>query len=524
MSPTEGAERIRESVDAAEEIDAACPEPLVAPHEEPLRYPVEALPPTIRAAVTSYQQYGQQPISLVASSALSVAALTTQGLANVGRDSNLVGPISLNLAVIAESGERKTSADRRMKRPAQRWQENFRTSHVAEVAEAEARVAAWHAEREGILAKIKTAAGGKPTKNRLDLAELKLALGALELRKPQTPTMPALFYEDVSPEALAQEMATGWSSAALWSDEGALVVGSRGMSSDDSALRYFGLLNRFWDGNSFERFRTTAKSFTVTGRRLSCSLMMQHIVLCQLVGAAGGVARGTGFLARFLLAWPRSTMGTRDYRECTLDGPALSNWDERVTSLLSNPLPADPKTMALDPPLVNLSGRARPRWIEFHNDAEHELGQLQEFGDVADFAAKAAENAARIAAVFWVFEHGPFGEIDAETMEAGAAIASWHLHEAKRIMGATKVPQAVSDAALLVQWMQKPGPDGKERWEVSPRDILREGPARLRDKNRRDAAAKILIATNHIFEVQESSGTVWVLNPRLREKSGGIGS
>ena len=195
-----------------------------------------------------------------------------------------------------------------------------------------------------------------------------------------------------------------------------------------------------------------------------------------------------------------------------------------MTSLLSNPLPADPKTMALDPPLVNLSGRARPRWIEFHNDAEHELGQLQEFGDVADFAAKAAENAARIAGVFWVFEHGPFGEIDAETMEAGAAIASWHLHEAKRIMGATKVPQAVSDAALLVQWMQKPGPDGKERGKVSPRDILREGPARLRDKNRRDAAAKILIATNHIYEVQESSGTVWVLNPRLREKSGGIGS
>jgi putative DNA primase/helicase len=335
--------------------------------------------------------------------------------------------------------------------------------------------------------------------------------------------MPALFYEDASPEALAQEMAAGWPSAALWSDEGALVVGSRGMSSDDSALRYFGLLNRFWDGNNFERFRTTAKSFTVIGRRLSCSLMMQHIVLCQVVGAAGGVARGTGFLARFLLAWPRSTMGTRDYRECAPDGPALSNWDDRVTSLLSLPLPVDPKTMALDPPLLNFSGHARLRWIEFHNDAEHELGQLQEFGDVADFAAKAAENAARIAGVFWVFEHGLSGEIDAETMEAGAAIAFWHLHEAKRILGATKVPQAVSDAALLAQWMQKPEPNGKERWKVSPRDILREGPARLRDKERRDAAAKILVATKHIFEVQEPRGTLWVLNPKLREKSGAIG-
>src|SRR5262249_30551090 len=156
---------------------------------------------------------------------------------------------------------------------------------------------------------------------------------------------------------------------------------------------------------------TTAPSFNVVGRRLTCSIMMQHIVLRQLLEAAGGVARGTGFLARFLLSWPRSTMGTRDYRECALDGPALSKWDATVTSLLSRPLSTDSKTMALDPPSINLSVRARPRWIGFHDDAEYELGPLQEFADVADFAAKAAENAARIAGVFWVFEHGPCGEI-----------------------------------------------------------------------------------------------------------------
>src|SRR5262249_12843699 len=76
----------------------------------------------------------------------------------------------------------------------------------------------------------------------------------------------------------------------------------------------------------------------------------------------------------------------------------------------------------------------------------------------------------------------------------------------------------------LVQWMQKPGTDGKERCKVSPRDILREGPARLRDKGRRDAAAKMLLATRHIFEGQEPSGTLWVLNPTLRETSLGFGT
>jgi hypothetical protein len=109
VSPTEGADRVRETIDAAEEVDAPEPEPLVAPHEESRPYPVDALSPTIRAAVITYQHYGRQPISLVASSALSVASLATQGLANVGRDRHLIGPISLNHAVIAESGDRKSN-------------------------------------------------------------------------------------------------------------------------------------------------------------------------------------------------------------------------------------------------------------------------------------------------------------------------------------------------------------------------------------------------------------------------------
>jgi len=393
-------------------------------------------------------------------------------------------------------------------------QQDFRDQHVAEVAEAESDVAAWQAERDGMLAKIKSASGRKTSKNGPNISQ--------PVRKPHKVTMPT-FYEDVTPEALAQEIAAGWPSAALWSDEAALIVGSHGMS-DESALRYFGLLNRFWDGNCFERFRTTAKSFTVTGRRLTCSLMMQQIVLCRLISAAGGVARGVGFLARFLLAWPRSTMGTRIYRDCDLDGPGLVKWDAKIKELLSLPLPADPKTKVLDPPTIFLSGKARNQWIEFHNDAERELSLTGQFGDIADFAAKAAENAARIAGIFWVVEKGPSGEVDAETMQGAAAISSWHLHEARRVIGATKVPQAVADAVLLEAWMQKPGASGVPRTQISPREILHEGPSRLREKERRDAAAEVMFRTKRMFETKTPNGIVWTLNPKVMGKSSGFGA
>ena len=150
--------------------------------------------------------------------------------------------------------------------------------------------------------------------------------------------MPALFYEDASPGALAQEMAAGWPSAALASDEGAACKSARGgcrrmpprcAISDCSTGP--------GTATASSESRTTAKSFTVTGRRLSCSLMMQHIVLCQLLGAAGRSGARHRISRSFPPGSGRShlrTMGTRDYRECTLDGPALSNWDATVTRLV----------------------------------------------------------------------------------------------------------------------------------------------------------------------------------------------
>src|SRR5437667_706886 len=119
MLSRDGIEALRQGIDAAEEIEMPAPEPMTAPDDEPRPYPLDALPPTIRTAVSAYRSFGQQPIPLVASSALSVAALATQGLSNVGRDNNLIGPISLNVIMIAGSGERKTSVDRRMRLSAQ---------------------------------------------------------------------------------------------------------------------------------------------------------------------------------------------------------------------------------------------------------------------------------------------------------------------------------------------------------------------------------------------------------------------
>jgi hypothetical protein len=489
------------------------PLPLVSSDEEPQPYPIDALPPILREACEAYQAFGQQPMALVACSALAAASLATQGLADVERVPGLKGPISLNIIVVAKSGERKTSADKRMSEAIRKWEEDKIDEMKSEVDEARADIAAFNAEKDGLLAKIKAQAGNKSAKAKVEVADidmLKHDLKVLEEQAPVEPILPDLFNEDVTPEKMAEAMAVGWPSASLWSDEAGLVVGGHGMG-DKSLLRYLTLFNRFWDGQPFSRKRSTTKSVTVKGRRLTACLMMQEAVLAQLLAAGDGASRGSGFMARFLMAWPVSTMGGRLYRPGDPDAPALARYDARLRKLLDMPLPVEGEGMVLKPPVLSLSDDAREVWIELHDKVERALSHHAEFGDVADFAAKTADNAARIAGVFHVLESGPVGEIAAETMDDAAELALWHLHDAKRIIGAIEIPEAVADARLLLDWMVAQSKDS-----IAPREIMQFGPPNLRVRARRDAAIQLLVDTNHLCVSKVDNITVLHLNPKLR--------
>ena len=134
------------------------PEPLTA-REAESPYPVDVLPPILRDAVTEYAQYGQQPLPLIAASALASASLVTQGLADVTRDEHLRGPTSLYFNVVAVSGERKTSADDWFKSAANDWVQARSRAMQPEIDSAKAAMGAWTAECEGLRTKIKSASG-----------------------------------------------------------------------------------------------------------------------------------------------------------------------------------------------------------------------------------------------------------------------------------------------------------------------------------------------------------------------------
>ena len=399
------------------------PVPLQAEIGQAEEYPVASLPDEIRDAVIDYQAYGQQPMSLVATSAISNLSIACQGIVNIARDDNLEGPVSLNSITIAMSGERKTACDKQFSHATRQYQKELIAKAEADIRRKQSEYDSYISERNGIKQQIAKLAQDR-SKYADKIAKLEEALIILDEQAPQIPPIPQILYEDATQESLVLGLSNAYPSAALYSDEGAIVIGNRGFSAE-KCLMYFGFLNRMWDGSPYQRTRTTQECASFNSRRLTCSLMMQPSVLQHLITVADGQSRDTGFLARVLLTHPKSTMGIRFYKSPNDNQKkSIKKYHKRILELLRIEISVDQQG-DITPTLLKLSKDAHKLWVDYLNMTESKISFDGEFADIADFASKSAENAARIAANFHVYEKGNVGQISIKNMQRGIDIAHW---------------------------------------------------------------------------------------------------
>lgn len=483
--------------------DWPAPQPLRARIEsEP--YPLDALPAGIQAAVREVAGFVQAPLALVASSALAALSLAAQARADVKRAERLQGPAGLFLLTIADSGERKTTCDSFFTTTIREYEAEQSELSKPAVKKYEAAMAAWAAEREGILSAIKDAGKkGRPAdKQRADLAEL-------ERDKPEPPRVPRLIYGDATPEALTWGLARHWPSAGIVSSEAASIFGSHGMGRE-SIMRNLGILNTLWDGVAQRFDRRTSESYTVRGARLTVALQVQEATLRDFFGRSGALARGSGFLARFLVAWPESTQGQRLFTEAPAAWPALAAFHRRIAAILAEPVELDDDG-GLTPPALTFTPEARRDWIAFHDAIETDLRSGGELHDVRDVAAKAADNAARLSALFHAFQ-GDAGSIGPDAFAGASRIVAWHLNEARRFFGELALPAELADAARLDAWLiEQCRRDGTS--EVPRREAQRCGP--VRDAERLSAALRVLAELDRVRAEAEGKRRPVRVNPAL---------
>jgi putative DNA primase/helicase len=372
------------------------PLPLVA-DMEPEPYPVEVLPGDIGRAVREVAAFVQCPVALAACSALSALSVAAQGLVNVKRGCDLIGPVSLALLAIAESGERKSECDRRFADVLSDWQAEQATSMQADLAAYRAEQAAWEAEREALLTRFKQARKKGET-----VEEARSELERLEFDRPTPIRVPRILLESETAESLAWHLAKpdGWPTGGILSSEAGIVFGGHAMRRD-TIVQSLSLLNKLWSGEPVRVGRRTSETYDLVGGRLTLGLAVQPETVLTFFNDSHGLARGTGFLARFLIAWPESTQGTRMYCDPPSGWPGLNAYKARLRQLLEVPLSMD-EAGRLAPRALDMSPEAFEGWRRFHDMAETELRQGGELAELRDVASKAAENVARLAALFHV--------------------------------------------------------------------------------------------------------------------------
>jgi putative DNA primase/helicase len=168
---------------------------------------------------------------------------------------------------------------------------------------------------------------------------------------------------------------------------------------------------------------------------------------------------------------------------------------------------------ALTPKLMRLSVDAKKLWIDFHDAIESGLIAGGELEGVRDVASKAADNAARLAALFQMFEHG-MGEISADSFESASAIVAWHLHEARRFLSQMSLKSETKNLIRIDTWLRRQCRETGVT-SIAKNHLRQSGP--IRESSELDRLLKELANLNRL-RIIHGRQTLIEINPLLLDK------
>jgi len=413
---------------------------------------------------------------------LAAASLAVQSHAGVSI-SGSVEPLSLWLVTIGASGERKSAADK--------WALREHVEFEREQAEVwrlllpahEIKMSAWKAA-ERIASQSSKKGGEEAIRTAL------LALGS----PPEPPLLPWLLLSEPTMEGLHKAYQHGRPGIGLFNDDAGDFLGGHAMNKDNRT-KSAASFSKLWDNGCFDRVRAGDGAAKYYGRRLAMHLMVQPVIAESVL--SDDVLVGQGFLARCLLAWPASTIGTREYQDVDLNhDPDLARYWRRMRDLLNEAPPLQQGTRnELNPRVLTLTADAMTYWVEVKNDIE--AAMLGDYAGIHAWASKGGSQVARIAGVLTLVESPDAGVIQREGIERASALVTYHLDEAARIVGTSSAPASIKHAELLRDWCWATG-----RSLIYSTDVLHRGPNAIRTADTFTAAVQQLEATGWAARVE----------------------
>lgn len=422
-------------------------------------YPIDALGPLADACV-AIAGGGQVEPAMAGQCLLGAASLLTQGLRNV---ETLAGPrpLAIYALTLGYSGDGKSVAQGVALATVHEWQR-------------EQGKAFDEAQRDYENARAKRKKGDDV---------------------PEPPRSPYRLVGDATVEGLRRDLESGPCSQGIFTDEAATILGGYGMSAEQRG-KTAGVFSKLWDAGHLSVSRATGGRVERYGCRVALHWLIQPMAAAEAI--ADPMLSALGFWPRFVAAWPpelepRKALGFEPARDAAI----VAYW-RRCAALLEQPLPDDAGRALVLPLAADaraLLGKAFERF-----EVEGRKGSLR---IVKPFALRATEQACRIAGVLAAFAGAQ--SIDAATARNALALAVYSLDTWRALIDDGAADPNSAHALRLYEWLtERPG------WHARLAAIVKDGPACVRSKDRRDAALDLLGAVG-LAEVR--AGEAYALIP-----------
>lgn len=455
----------------------------------PRPYPTGAFLVVVREAGFELQRNVQAPDAMIGMSLASAITMACQGLIAVKLPIGQIRPVTQNMLVIGESGERKSAVDGHVFEPFRDADALIEKAHEAALEAYQVEKDWWQTVKNSIRRDI-----DKAFRDGEGMREAKAKLAAHAKLKPKKPKLRTLVRSDITQRAIMDALEGDGESLVVLTDDGESLFKSGAMSN-------LGVLNQLWDSpKSMPLDRAEQEHVSVRNPRVSIWIMTQEEVLKSYREKRGKLAKGSGHWARYLVGFPMTTKGTRWMAPEELVWEHLPKFHARIRELLVQ-FQEMMVSGKIEREVIEFSEDAKARWIQQANNTEWMIRPGEYMSDIDDFASKTMELIARLAASMHYFA-GDRGKITLDTLERAIEIVAWHVDEFKRLFAAQpSMPQEQADAYDLAKWLRTHIWRGwnSQTW-IAKNHLLQYGP--VRNRNRLNAALDILIGQFAIWVSQ----------------------
>lgn len=435
----------------------------------------------LRYLLEDTQHRFQAPMPIVVSAMMTTLAVSMQEIVTVKMPNGVSKPVSLAIATIAESGDRKTSVHQEFMKPiyGMDQQAEIDFGKQLEVFEAEQNL---YKIKEQILRDDLVKAFRKETESQLVISEK----WQKHIRqKPDRPVLNTRCHSNTTIAALLKNMADCAKSKLFISSEAGGNVNN--WTKEDIAN-----LIQLIDGETIKVDRVTTGSFYISGKKLSCSLSFQPSIYDQIISKKGTVLMDSGLLPRMLISSSYSLQGYRSQIEQT-HSTYMGAFHERIEELLQCPNDLDSNHTSITMQFDNQATRA---WLDYANHLERSIAVDGYYRDVKYWATRMGDNVARFAALIEFYRNGVFDKstqyISLHSLQMALALGDFWLNEAKKLFGDSSAPQKqLALANQLLEYLRR-NYNPNNLW-YTKKQLYSNGPRELRNSVTAQTAIETLM-------------------------------